>query len=114
MVNRKIKHGDSYKRIYRIWVGMKGRCYNKNYVIYFKYGGRGIVMCDDWKNNYISFRDWSYKNGYNNELTIDRIDNNKGYYPANCRWRTYQEQNTNTRMLKTNMKILTNALSSAI
>lgn len=60
-------------------------------------GGRGIIMCDEWKNNFLSFKDWAMTNGYKEDLTIDRIDVNGNYEPDNCRWITNKEQQSNKR-----------------
>lgn len=69
------KHGMFGTRIYKIWSGMKDRCYNENLKSYKDYGGRGITVCDEWRNNSQAFYDWSIANGYADDLTIDRIDN---------------------------------------
>lgn len=76
---------------------MKMRCYNQNNKSYKDYGARGITVCDDWLHSLKAFYDWSMSNGYKKGLTLDRIDNNKGYYPENCRWVTRKTQNINKR-----------------
>ena len=78
---------------------MKNRCYYKGYHAYEHYGGRGITVCDDWLHNFQVFYDWAMANGYRDDLSIDRIDSNKGYSPQNCRWATMAEQNKNKRAL---------------
>ena len=82
-------------RIYRIWSGIKDRCCNQNSKYWYRYGARGITVCDEWKNSFEQFYQWSLDNGYRDNLTLDRIDNNKGYYTDNCRWATYKEQENN-------------------
>lgn len=88
-------HGMRNSRIYRVWCSMKSRCYNENNPSFPYYGGRGIVLCNDWKNDFGAFNQWAMNNGYQDGLTIDRIDNNKGYFPENCRWVTQKIQNRN-------------------
>ena len=93
-------HGLSKTRLYRIWVSMKQRCTNRNEPHYSRYGGRGITLCKEWYK-FMPFHDWAMANGYDEsapsrECTIDRIDNDKGYSPDNCRWVT-SKQNTNNR-----------------
>ena len=81
-------HGLSKTKLYKIWLNMKSRCYNKTATRYERYGGRGIFVCDEWKNNFMNFYNWACNNGYIEGLSIERIDINDGYYPQNCKWIT--------------------------
>lgn len=95
----KIKHGDSQSRLYNIFRGINQRCYSPNYKDYFKYGGRGIITCSEWKglSQYNNFKIWAEENGYKADLTLDRINNLGIYEPSNCRWVDYKTQNNNRR-----------------
>lgn len=100
-----------HSRLSVIYNNMKQRCYNPNHWAFKNYGARGITICDEWNDRnwsgvkhlskgYVAFRDWALSHGYQNDLTIDRIDVNKGYSPDNCRWVTLKEQCFNKRTNK--------------
>jgi len=91
---RNFRHGGAKTRLYRIFNGMKQRCFNKNNHKYGVYGGRGILVCKEWLD-FKNFRDWALKNGYGENLSIDRIDNDGNYKSDNCRWIPLEKQAKN-------------------
>ncbi len=87
------KHGNCGSRLYGIWLHVRARIYGSNAHCYKWYGGRGVKLCPEW-DNYIVFRDWALSNGYNDNLTIDRVDNNGHYEPKNCQWITRSQNSS--------------------
>ena len=100
--HKKRKHGMNGTRIHHIYLNMKYRCYKETSSRYKDYGGRGIKVCDEWlgEDGFLNFYNWSIANGYNDSLSIDRIENDGNYEPSNCRWTTIDVQENNKRGLK--------------
>ena len=90
-------HGLSRSKIYRIYHTMKNRCYKKSSKPYNDYGGRGKIICNEWLSDFESFQNWAISNGYEEGLTLERIDVNGNYEPSNCKWITQSEQCNNKR-----------------
>ena len=95
--SRNFTHSMSKTRLYHEWLSMRNRCYKSQPKDYKSYEGRGITVCDEWKDDFVSFMDWALSNGYAEDLSLDRIDVNNGYSPDNCRWITIEEQQRNRR-----------------
>ena len=100
LINRSTVHGKAKSRLYNVWKDMKRRCTNPNDCAYKRYGGRGINICNEWLHEFQAFYDWAMANGYDEnapkgQCTIDRIDNDKGYSPDNCRWVDMKTQRHN-------------------
>lgn len=95
-----LKHGMSNSRLFKIWSGIKSRCYNKNVPAYKNYGERGIFVYQSWIESFEEFKRWAFEHGYSDDLEIDRIDNNGPYSPDNCRWVTAKENCRNKRVNK--------------
>ena len=92
-------HGESHTRLFQTYKNMMSRCYDENNVAYKNYGGRGITVCDEW-DDFITFKKWAEERGYNDTSVIDKIDNDKGYCPENCRWVGWKESGSNRSNVK--------------
>ena len=109
--------GLSCTRLYDIWKGMCRRCSDPAQKDYKDYGARGITVCDDWRLNFLTFYDWAWDHGYDPELSIDRIDVNRGYCPENCRWASDLEQKLNKRVYAgkyTNLRLKASKMRSVV
>lgn len=93
--NNMKKHGKTNDPLFHIWTGMRYRCYSSKSPVFPYYGGRGIRICDEWKDDFMSFYNWAVSSGYEKGLTIDRIDYDGDYCPDNCRWVTNEQQQQN-------------------
>lgn len=92
---KKLVIGKDFQRLHQCYKDMLNRCYKENNKRYHRYGGRGIEVCDEWRNDFYAFKSWATANGYSNVLTLDRIDVYGNYEPSNCRWVSTKEQNNN-------------------
>lgn len=108
---RNYSHKQSNTKLYDVWKSMKQRCYNVNNKNYEDYGARGIHICEEWKTDYQTFYDWAITNGYQEGLSIDRIEVNESYKPSNCRWVNQKIQCNNTR---TNRHITYNEITHTL
>ena len=86
-----------HTRLYGRWANIKDRCHNKSSKDFPRYGARGIIVCEAWRNDFLAFEKWAIENGYKDGLQLDRIDNDKGYSPENCRWVTGKVNSNNRR-----------------
>lgn len=101
-------HGESHgnrTRLYSIWCGMRQRCTNEKHHAYQLYGGKGVGVCSEWQT-YSGFKDWALSHGYRDDLSIDRIDPDKGYSPDNCRWITLSENVARANKNHTTRKLI--------
>lgn len=97
---KRTQHGAVGTSLYYRWAHIKERCLNPSCQSYPHYGGRGIMVCDEWLEDFTAFRDWALANGYREDLTIERIDVNGNYEPSNCTWIPMSEQHKNKRNSK--------------
>lgn len=99
-IDTRIKHGKTHTRLFGIWMSMRNRCLNPQCKDYKNYGGRGIIVCPEWLEDFMSFYDWAINNGYDEDLSIDRVNTNGNYCPENCRWADRYMQQNNRRCCK--------------
>lgn len=97
VIKKNTKHNLSHTRLYSIWQGIIKRCYSNKYKWFCNYGGRGIIMCDTWRNDFMSFYTWAITHGYADDLTIERVDVNGNYCSENCTWIPRKQQPLNQR-----------------
>ncbi len=107
MKKKRQRHGDTNTRLYQTWTNMKARCNGNGMIGQKHYLAKDIKVCDAWMNDFSEFKKWAMLNGYDEELTIERIDVNQGYSPANCKWIPKSQQSLNTsRNIRYGNKIL--------
>lgn len=106
--HKNFRHGGTaqgyHSRLYVIWHNMKCRCLNENHPAYARYGGKGVTICRKWVNDFAAFQEWAQSSGYTDEMTIDRIDSDRGYTPDNCQWLTKSEHAKKTNFEKYHKK----------
>lgn len=107
----RVKHNGVGTRLYGIWRGIRNRCENLNSHVWGYYGGKGIKICDEWRDSFVAFRKWALANGYNGNLQIDRIESGKHYQPDNCRWVLPKVNSRNRKGVKLNKKKVANIKS---
>lgn len=109
------QHGWSveHPRIFKVWRNMLSRCFDPTADNYARYGGKGTTVCDEWKNDFGSFLQWSLNNGYRDKLTLDRINSGEPYRPSNCRWADYYTQAQNKGISSRNCTGVTGVSRSA-
>lgn len=110
-VESRITHGLSDHPLYKVYSNMKSRCYRTNGLSFHRYGGRGIVVCDEWLNDFNAFYNWAINNGYEPGLTIERSNNDDGYNPNNCIWAGRKDQARNRHTTKISVDIASNIRS---
>ena len=106
-----LRHGKSKTRLYHIWAHMIQRCEDPKSNRFHLYGGRGVSVCKEWREDFMNFYSWAVQNGYTDTLSIDRIDVNGNYEPGNCRWATAKKQSNN---LSVNRKITFNKVTKTL
>lgn len=96
-IKRMTKHGESKTRLYKIYTGMQSRCYREYTKSYKSYGAKGITICDEWNESFLKFKEWALNNGYQEDLSIERVDPSGNYEPSNCKWIARKLQNDNKK-----------------
>ena len=105
------RHGLTSSKLWNTYYGMKYRCNDPKCPLFYRYGGRGIKMCEEWEKSFVAFANWAQANGFDDKLTLDRVDNDGNYCPENCRWATVTEQANNR---STNRMVTVNGVSDTL